>query len=103
MPRQPDAHHRPSVVLHRWPAGSRVWTAIRLHSAAVALGMCIVWPSVSFPQSDAPCKLPANTVSISQPASSQAATEVHMDDSAVDRTKVHGVIHLDLRNDGPAP
>jgi hypothetical protein len=64
--------------------------------------MCILCPSVSFSQGDTSCKLPANTVSISQPASSQAATEVHVDDSAVDRTKVHGAIHLDLRNDGPA-
>jgi hypothetical protein len=46
--------------------------------------------------------LPANTASISQPTSSQAATEVHVDDSAVDRTKIHAVIHLNFRNDGPA-
>jgi hypothetical protein len=71
--------------------------------AGSILLVSIIFPLTSF-AADAPtCKLPANAVSISQPGAPQGATDVHIEDSVTETKSVHGVIHLDLRNDGPAP
>lgn len=71
------------------------------------VGAAIVFASIIFPLTsfavDAPtCKLPANAVSISQPGAPQGATDVHIEDSVAEGKSVYGVIHMDLRNDGPA-
>jgi hypothetical protein len=63
----------------------------------------IIFPSTSFAADPPACKLPANAISISQPGAPAGATDVHMEDSVTEAKSVHGVIHLDLRNDGPAP
>jgi hypothetical protein len=63
----------------------------------------IIFPLTSFAVDAPTCVLPANTVSISQPGAPQGANDVHMEKSATDASSVHGVIHLDLRNDGPPP
>jgi hypothetical protein len=62
----------------------------------------IIFPSKSFAADPPTCKLPANAISISQPSAPQGATDVHIEDSVTETNSVGGVIHLDLRNDGPA-
>jgi hypothetical protein len=63
----------------------------------------IIFPLTTFAMDEPTCKVPANAVSISQPGTLQGATEVHIGDSVTETKSVHGVIHLDLTNDGPAP
>lgn len=62
----------------------------------------VIFPSVSLSQGVPACQSSANAVSISQPGAPQAVAEVHVDDYALQSKAVEGVLHLDLRNDGPA-
>jgi hypothetical protein len=106
MMRQPDQHHCPPPVSRLGPdsrcvrgSGKRVCVQV----AASIVIASIIFPSTSFAADPPTCKLPANAVSISQPGAPQGATDVHIEDSATETKSVHAVIHLDLRNDGPAP
>ena len=106
MMRQPDKHHCPPPVSRPGPdspcvrgSGKRVCVQV---AASIVLAS-IIFPSTSFAADPPTCKLPANAVSISQPGAPQGATDVHIEDSVTETKSVHGVIHLDLRNDGPAP
>jgi hypothetical protein len=106
MMRQPDKHHWPPPVSHPGPdspcvRGSRKRVCVQVPALIVLAS--IIFPSTSFAEDPPTCKLPANAVSISQPGAPQGAADVHIEDSVTGKKSVHGVIHLDLRNDGPAP
>jgi hypothetical protein len=106
MMRQPDKHHCPPPVSRLGPdspcvrgSGKRVCVQV---AASIVLAS-IIFPLTSFAVDAPKCNLPANAVSISQPGAPQGATDVHIEDSVTETKSVYGVIHLDLRNDGPAP
>src|SRR5580704_8452326 len=106
MMRQPDKHHCPPPVSGSGPespcvrgSGKRVCVQV---SGSIVLAS-IIFPLMSLAVDAPTCKLPANVVSISQPGAPQGDNDVHIEDSVTETKSVHGVIHLDLRNDGPAP
>lgn len=106
MIRQPEKHHCPPPVSRPGPdspcvrgSGKRVCVQV---AASIVLAS-VIFPLTSFAVDAPKCNLPANAVSISQPGAPQGATEVHIEDSVTEAKSVYGVIHLDLRNDGPAP
>jgi hypothetical protein len=105
MIRQRNRHHRPPVVLHLRldaPCVRGSWKAFCARMATLTVIASFAFPSVSSAADVPACHLPINAVSISQPGAPQGAIEVHMEDSAAEAKSVHGVIRLDLRNDGPA-
>lgn len=106
MMRQADKYHCAPPVSRPDPdslcvrgSGERVYMQV---GAAIVFAS-IIFPLTSFAVDSPTCKLEANVVSISQPSVPQGATDVHIEDSVTETKSVHAVIHLDLRNDGPAP
>jgi len=106
MTQQHDRHRCPPPVSRPGAKSLCVRASANRACAQVATSVIlasIIFPSTSFAADPPMCKLPANVVSISQPGAPQGATDVHIEDSVTQTNFVHGVIHLDLRNDGPAP
>lgn len=105
MMRQPDRHHSPPPGSRRGPDAPRVRDSakrFRVQIPGLIVLASIIFPLTSFAVDAPTCKLPANAVSISQPGAPQGATDVHIEDSVAEGKSVYGVIHMDLRNDGPA-
>jgi len=106
MIRHPDRHLRPSRMspVPFRPSGVRgLLKANHLRMIVLTLLASFALPSTSSAADVVACQLPVHTVSLSQPGAPQGVTEVHMDNSAGDEKLVTGVVHLDLRNDGPVP
>ena len=100
-----DRHHCPPPGSHPVPDSPCVQDSRKRVFVKVAASIVlasITFPSTSFAAGPPTCKLPANGVSITQPGAPQGPTDVHIEDSITETKSVHGVIHLDLRNDGPA-
>src|SRR5262249_29152500 len=96
MIQQHGRHDRPST-------RSTSWKSMRFVPARLSFFAIIVSSPASFAQSAPTCQLPAHSISLSQPGAPQGATEVHVEDSSAGANLVYGVIHLNLRNDGPSP
>jgi hypothetical protein len=75
--------------------------AARFHAARLTILGLVVFPSVSFSQGVPLCQSKDNVVSISQPSAPQGVVEVHVVDYGLEPKEVQGIVHLDLRNDGP--
>jgi hypothetical protein len=82
------------------PRGSRIKLILACGLRMVLITPIIVSPA-GYSQTIPACKLPENALSISQPGAPQTPAEVHVDSFGLQAKSVDGVLHLDLRNDGP--
>jgi hypothetical protein len=76
--------------------------AISVIIASAIWVVLLASPLPGFSQTLPVCQLPKNVVSISQASAAQVGAEIHLEKDPSNSKAVNGILHLYLRNDGPA-